>query len=271
MTAARILPFVVTALVVGSSALAATTTPSDAKRLALREADFPVSVKRMSERENRSAPLPGGTGEAYTTTFQFRAGRRTKAVGTIAITAPSVAVARSVYAATAATAFNDPSRMILRQADVGGGQYEADDDLDDYLERPLQAAGLSGRVATYLGATYSDSKGFLRVSGIVLTVSSAADARKTFAIVTKASDRFAKRAANPWARVSLPAYGDQQRALLDPPDNEGIANAELVVRKKTTVWLLYVTLERRPKPPVSELVADLKRFATKQKARVGPG
>lgn len=174
-------------------------------------------------------------------------------------------------AASAATAVKDPSRMILRQADVPGGQYEAGDDLDEYLKRPLQAAGLSGRVATYYTATFSKPKGFVQVSGIVLTVATAADARKVFAITKQARDRLVRRAAGDWTSVSLPAYGNEQRALISPPGEEGIALAELVVRKNTVVWLLHVTLERRPKPPVSELVADLKRLATKQKLRVGAG
>lgn len=177
----------------------------------------------------------------------------------------------AVTAAGAVAAVKDPSVMILRQADIPAGQYEADDDLDEYLRTPLKAAGLSGRVATYYGAKFSDAKGFVQVSGIVLTVASAADARKVFTIATKARDRMLRRAGGAWTSVSLPAYGDQQRALVDPPGEEGIAHAELVVRKRTAVWLLYVTLERRPKPPVSELVADLKRLAAKQKLRVGAG
>ena len=193
-------------------------------------------------------------------------GRR---IGSLA--AGLVAVALVPAATLAAIAVKDPSRMILRQVDVGGGGYEADDDLDDYLRTPLKAAGLSGRVATYYATTFSDSKGFAQVSGIVLTVASPGDARKVFAITTKARDRFGRRVSSDWTPVSLPSFGEQQRALIDPPGNEGIAHAELIVRKRTTVWLLYLTLERRPKPPVSELVADLKGFATKQRARVGAG
>lgn len=174
-------------------------------------------------------------------------------------------------AATAVTAVKDPSTMILRQVDVGGGGYEADDQLDDYLKSPLQAAGLSGRVATYYATTFSESKGFVQVSGIVLTVASPAEARRVFAITKQARDRFGKRIGSDWTPLSLPSFGDQQRALIDPPGNEGIAHAELIVRRNTTVWLMYLTLERRPKPPVAELVADLKRFATKQKTRVGGG
>lgn len=196
-------------------------------------------------------------------------GRR---IGSVAASLVAVAlVPATTLGATAATAVKDPSRMILRQVDVGGGGYEADDDLDEYLRTPLQAAGLSGRVATYYATTFSESKGFVQISGIVLTVASPADARKVFTITTRARDRFGRRVSSDWTTVSLPSFGDQQRALIDPPGNEGIAHAELIVRKRTTVWLLYLTLERRPRPPVSELVADLKGFATKQKARVGAG
>jgi hypothetical protein len=189
----------------------------------------------------------------------------------LAAAAAGALVVVMATAASAATAAKDPSKMILRQTDVPGGQYEADDDLDDYLRRPLRAAGLSGRVATYYATKFSESKGFVQVSGIVLTVPSPAEARRVFAITKQVRDRFGRRVGSDWTRVSLPSFGDQQRALIDPPGNEGIAHGELIVRKRTTVWLLYVTLERRPKPPVSELVTDLKGFATKQKVRVGTG
>lgn len=85
------------ASLVPAAALAAGTT-LDVKRLALSERDVPAGAKRMSQKENRSAPLPGGTGHVYTTTFQFRVGRRTQAVGAILLASPSVAVARRAYA-----------------------------------------------------------------------------------------------------------------------------------------------------------------------------
>jgi hypothetical protein len=187
-----------------------------------------------------------------------------------AAAALAVIVAVAVTTAAAA-AIKDPSVMILRQADIRASQYEAGDDLDEYLRTPLKAAGLSGLVATYYGTTFSKQKGFLQVSGIVLTVASPAEARRVFTITNRARDRVTRRVASEWTTVSLPSYGDQQRALIDPPGNEGIAIAELSVRKRTTVWFLHVTLERRPKPPVSELVGDLKRLAAKQKLRVGAG
>ena len=187
----------------------------------------------------------------------------------------AVALLILCIASTAAggpAAVNDPSAMILRQADLRGWTYEAEADLDDYLKKPLQAAGLSGQAAQYFGVTFSQRKGSLKVSGVVLTVASAGEAQRVFAITKKARDAFVRSAGlRDWTTVSVPSYGNQQRARVNPPGNEGIAIAELIVRKNTAVWLVYVVLERRPKPPVSELVADLKSFAAKQQRRVGAG
>jgi hypothetical protein len=175
-------------------------------------------------------------------------------------------------AATAGAAVKDPSAMILRQSDLPGATYEAEADLDDYLKKPLQAAGLSGKAAQYYSVSYSQQKGSLKVSGVALTVASAAEARRVFAITKKARDAFVRKlGTRDWTPVSVPSYGNEQRARVSPPGDEGIANAELIVRKNTAIWLLYVTLERRPKPAVAEIVSDLKRFAAKQQRRVGSG
>jgi len=177
-----------------------------------------------------------------------------------------------VSTAAAGAAVRDPRAMILRQSDLRGWTYEAEADLDDYLKKPLQAAGLSGKAAQYYAVSFSQQKGSLKVSGVVLTVASAAEARRAFTITKKARDSFVRSAGlRDWTPVSVPSYGNQQRALVNPPGNEGIAIAELIVRKNTAVWFLYVVLERRPKPPVLEVVSDLKSFAAKQQRRVGVG
>jgi hypothetical protein len=108
---------------VASTALASTTT-LDARSLALREQDFPRPATRVSQKENRTAPLPGGTGHAYTTTFRFRVGRRTQEVGTIVITAPTTAIARRVYADAVAEARKTVVSM-LRLPPLGDQQYAA--------------------------------------------------------------------------------------------------------------------------------------------------
>lgn len=113
----------VAALVVAAGS-GASVRALDAKSLALRQADFPTAATRMSEKENRSAALPGGTGQAYTTTFQFRVGGRTEAIGTIVIAAPSAGVARRVYAAAVADA-RKSAVGAMRLPRLGDEQYGA--------------------------------------------------------------------------------------------------------------------------------------------------
>lgn len=190
----------------------------------------------------------------------------------LAVATGALLIASMATTALAGNAIRDPSAMILRESDLPGWSYEAEADLDDYLKKPLQAAGLSGKAAQYYGVSFSQQKGSLKVSGVVLTVASAAEARRVFTITKRARDSFVRKVGTRnWISASVPSYGNEQRARVSPPGNEGIANAELIVRKNTAVWVLYVTLERRPKPPVAELVSDLKRFAAKQTRRVGRG
>ena len=46
---------------------------------------------------------------------------------------------------------------------------------------------------------------------------------------------------------------------------------ELLVRKRTVIWLLNVQVERRPAAPKAQLLAELKKYAQKQQRRVGAG
>lgn len=118
-----LLACVIVALLAPTSGAARSTT-LDARRLALQAQDVPASARRMSQRENRAAALPGGTGHVYTTTFQFAAGKRTQGVGTIVIAAPSEAVARSVFASVVVDAKAGAART-LRLAKLGDEQYAA--------------------------------------------------------------------------------------------------------------------------------------------------
>ncbi len=171
------------------------------------------------------------------------------------------------------TAPVDPLRQVLQRGDFpAGADYERDLGLDGYLKTPLKAAGLSGYAGSYLGATYSKAKGFEQVSGVVITVASPAAARRAFRVVKKARvDLMARIGKDDWRARSLPRYGDEQAARVSPPGNEGIGVVELIVRKQRVVWLLVLSLERRPKPPVAEIVADTRGYAAKQQRRVGAG
>lgn len=123
MASARLTAVFVTALVVVAGVPAATTT-LEAKSLALRQADLPALATRTSEKENRSAALPGGRGHAYATAFRFRVGRRTQVIGTTVITAPSATVARRVYAAAVSDARRS-AVAVLSLPRLGDEQYAA--------------------------------------------------------------------------------------------------------------------------------------------------
>ncbi len=176
--------------------------------------------------------------------------------------------------ALAAAGSRDPNTLVLRQTDIPGASYEADEGVVDYIDSALDKAGLSATAANYLMSTFSKQKGFLQIQGVVLALPSSAQARKALQTTRKAQDAFIAGVPGdqlPNVAVSLPAFGDQQIAVLHPAGNEGIASADLYVRKRSVVWWLHVTLERRPRPSNAEILAEVKRFAAKQKTRVGAG
>ncbi len=120
---ALVLAGLVTAALATATALAAMSA-LDAKSLALRAQDVPPSAKRMSQKENRTARLPGGTGQAFTTTFQFLQGRRVQAVGAIVFTAPTASVARRTYDAAVREAKREAAAPLLLSP-LGDEQYAA--------------------------------------------------------------------------------------------------------------------------------------------------
>ena len=184
-----------------------------------------------------------------------------------ALAASSASARQAPHGATAV----DPLRQVLQKTDLpAGASYEAELGLDSHLLKPLKAAGLSGYAGRYYGATYSESKGYRQVSGVVITVADAAAARRAFTIVKEARSTFVKD-SNSWRPLLLPRYGDDQTARLNPPEGHGIGNVELIVRKNRVVWMLYLSFERRPKPPVTEIVAEARTYAVKQQRRVGAG
>lgn len=181
-----------------------------------------------------------------------------------------LAVAASALAGSAA---KDPKALILQKKDFpAGADYEPStpDDLD--LKDTLATKGLAVRTAGYLGATFSSKKGMLTIHGAVIAAPNAAAAKQAFAIVVKTRKDFWKGLGAPLkATGGLPAYGDQQQALSKKPTVVHDGTIDLVVRKRTIVWLIEVVLKRQPLPPMSEIRTDLKTYAAKQKARVLTG
>jgi hypothetical protein len=183
-----------------------------------------------------------------------------------------VAAAVVTTSALAATTAKNPSSLILRQADMPrGAQYEATQGDDTGLGDALEAKGIDADAASYLGASFSKAKGFWQISGVAFVTPSAAKARQAFAVVTKERTAWWRRFGGPLKKITPPLYGDQQSAGYDPPGGEGIALVELVVRRNTVVWVLWVKSERRPAIPNAEFFAEFRKYAQKQKTRVGAG
>ena len=198
--------------------------------------------------------------------------RRARLVGA-ALTAIAMTLAVVGTSLAAGTAKN-PSTLVLRQADFArGATYEADDYVDQHYGDALDAAGVDYEEANYIGLTYSEAKGSLRVSGWVIVTPSAAQARKAFAAAQKGQASWLRAIRSPkLAPLTLPSYGNQQAAGLDAIDpGTGIGYATVIVRKNSVVWFLHVGHERRPPRSQVELLADLRRFAAKQARRVGTG
>jgi hypothetical protein len=183
-------------------------------------------------------------------------------------------VAGAVLAATAlaGSAAKDPSSLILRKADFSAtAQYDRTVGEDSGITDALAAHGIKVHAASYLGVSFSRAKGSLKVSGAVFTPASVAIAKRAFTIAKKQRDTFWKRIGAQTRPIGVLLYGQQQFARLDPFDPTGIGTIELLVRRNAVLWLLTVNLERRPPPSTSELLGDLKKYASKQKTRIGAG
>jgi hypothetical protein len=178
----------------------------------------------------------------------------------------------SVAGALAAPIAKSPSSMILRKSDFpAGADYDSSSSDDIGVADAIDAAGIDVDSASYLGATFSKKKGFLQVSGTVMTLKSAAQAKRAFALAKAARDALLKKLGGAGKKVTVPSFGDQQFVHYDAPGAEGIAITELLVRRGSVVWLMHLSLERQPRPSGSEVLGDLGKYATKQKTRVGAG
>ena len=176
--------------------------------------------------------------------------------------------------ALAATTAKDPSTLILRKADfAAGATYDSNDNDDRGIDNALDARGLDVEAASYLGVELLEGQGLPPGDGCVWTPASVAEAKKVFAIVKKERDTFFRRIGGMKQTVAVgPSYGNQQSARYDPAGGEGIASMELLVRRNSVVWLLYVNVERRPNiPKKAEVLAQLRRYAAKQSRRIGAG
>ena len=156
-------------------------------------------------------------------------------------------------AAPAASALKDPMRLILTRADVAGAKQTIQ-------QAPIQTGGVRGEFAGYSYYFTRGQQQGLQVTGGVYAVESAAQARSVFTSLQRQAG-----STSPGTRVQLPRYGDQQIAW----HKASASYAKTLVRKNTVVWQIEI-VGTGSFAPVDEL-AELKKYALKQKRRIGSG
>ncbi|HUG65713.1 MAG TPA: hypothetical protein VMK83_10885 [Gaiellaceae bacterium] len=172
-----------------------------------------------------------------------------------------VAAAVCAVPASAGGAANDPLRLVLQRADFPA-KVRWTSQRSPAFEKTLANAGLKGKAAFYSADIARGSTETVLVSGVVIALPNAAQARRAFASyknVFPATQRDI---------VRLTAYGDEQVAVV--PTQPGV-RADLRVRTGAVVWRLEIKWAGTDRFTRSQALAELKTYATKQKRRVGRG
>ena len=176
---------------------------------------------------------------------------RTRAVPVAVAIAVAFAVAfAATLMANTATAF--PGKLILQKNDFPAHtDYDATSSNNLGIDDALEAQHVTGAVASYLGAMYSETKGMLQaVRGVVITTPSAETAKQAFAVAVKArQDMWKQLGAKYKPFTGAPAYGDQQLAFAKQPTVLTDGSIDIVVRKSKVVWVLETLISSRQPPP----------------------
>ena len=178
-----------------------------------------------------------------------------------AMLASFVAVVACAVPATAGNAANDPLRLVLQRSDFPAKATWSAVHFPTY-DKQRAAEGFQGKWVNYAAEVPLGSGETLRVSGQVVKLTSAGQARRLFA----QSKREVVQNLQLAKVVRLAAYGDEQLAVvhLDP-------RADLYVRKGAVFWSVEVILRGTGTSTSAKAQAQLKTYATKLKRRVGSG
>jgi hypothetical protein len=159
--------------------------------------------------------------------------------------------------ALAASAAADPLRLVLQRSDLPAKGTYVNGRLPR-IDKALAASGITSSTAFYAHTLQLNSTSHEMISGLVIVLKSAGEARKVYRL-TKAD-----LTPEPGGVVRLPAYGDEQVASWTP----GVSKADLLVRQGSVVWQLEVDPERLSK---LQVLGKLQSYAAKQKRRIGSG
>ena len=183
-------------------------------------------------------------------------------------------------AGSAEAAAKDPLKVALRRADLTAGAHGSTSRSPASGLRVFGVAGLKGASSGYslpAGGSVKTPLGPFakewRLDGDVFVSPDRDGAQKLFLLGKRAGvglfsdvpeSRFVKT-------VKLPAYGDEQLAYVTTNKARGM-QAVVFVRRGRVVWELMVAASPLQwHASRAQLLATLKTYARKQKARVGPG
>jgi hypothetical protein len=185
-------------------------------------------------------------------------------LGTVAVAL--VAAVTLAGGALAAVALKDPKSLALRMSDFPPSAKLANENVGRPTTLPTGGTG-KGYMAGY---TFKNGTRDEEVVITVIATGSAAQARGLFAGLKKEVLKKGKSDAS----ARLPKYGDEQLRVTQY-DGRGpnVWATELLVRKNTVVWTLNVGAHpSTSKPfPKAQALAELKKYAAKQKGRAGTG
>jgi hypothetical protein len=167
-------------------------------------------------------------------------------------------------AAAAGASAADPSRVVLSRADFPSSAKYTWARMPASFARGFAALGVKAKAAYYAAElSRSGSTKYESVQGLVMTTGSAAQARAAYRAIMAQLPRGSNSV------LRLPSYGDEQIALYQSPKVG--SKAELLVRRNSVVWQVQVSGEGLLVIPKPKLLAELKKYAAKQTARVGRG
>lgn len=182
---------------------------------------------------------------------------------TIALATTVAAAAALGAAAPAATSAADPSRLLLGRADFPSTVKYTSGRVPATFTEGFAALGVKAKGAYYFAQLARGSTKYESVQGTVVATGSAAQARTLYAAFKSDLRR------GTVSVMSFPAHGDEQIALFQSPKIG--SKVQLLVRRNTVVWQLEVAGEGLLVLSKATLVAELKKYAAKQKRRVGAG
>ena len=184
----------------------------------------------------------------------------------VAVSLAVVAAVAVTGGALAASALKDPKSLALRKADFPANAALANENVGRTSPLPTGGTG-KGYMAGY---TFRNGSRDEEVVITVIATGAAGQARNLFAGLKK---EVLKKGKND-TTGRLPKYGDEQlRATQYDGGGRNVWATELLVRKNTVVWTLNVGSHPSTSKPFTkaQALAELKKYAAKQKTRAGGG